>query len=418
MSTITPTRPVSSNRGQGKAGGWTSARTKAPPRTGPRLRVDYTLLLMTAGLCTFGLIAVYSVDWKRLHDLQPDSDMYQFVRRQALFMGIGAVGMFAVMMIDYRRLRAWVPRFFIGTCGMLALLPLIGTQSHGIKAWYTIGTFLLQPSEFAKVTLVLALSAVVANDRDGPLSYARFVASLLVLAAPIGLIMLQPDLGTASTFVVVAMGILLVGRARVPHIALISAVSIISVIVLVSSGALASYQVARLTSFIKPQAKDVSSLPEAQRKIEQQINGVREQVRFSQQAVSLGGLHGQGFAQGPTMNGGYVSEKRTDFIFAAMAEQFGLIGMVVLLGLYLLMLFRLLRVAHLASDGFGALIASGAAALFVWHIFENVGMNMGIMPVTGIPLPLISYGGSSTVAFLLLLGFVQNVYRHREGKTS
>ena len=110
------------------------------------------------------------------------SSTYFFVR--------SAVGMFAVMMIDYRRLRAWVPRFFIGTCGMLALLPLIGTQSHGIKAWYTIGAFLLQPSEFAKVTLVLALSAVVANDRDGPLSYGRFVAALLVLAVPIGLIML------------------------------------------------------------------------------------------------------------------------------------------------------------------------------------------------------------------------------------
>ena len=416
MATTVTTRPGAGGAASGKAGSsWTSARsTPSGPRQ-PRLRVDYTLLLMTAGLCAAGLLAVYSAGYndRVLQGIDPA----KWAKRQGLFMGIGAVAMFAIMMIDYRRLRSWVPRFYVGTCGMMALLPFLGTGVNGAKAWFSFGSFTLQPSEFAKITLALMLATVVANDRDGPLSYARFVVSLLVLGLPTALIMLQPDLGTASTFVVIAMAVLLVGRARVAHIALISLLSLVSVVALWKSGAVAEYQIARVTSFIKPQAAPTTGLPEAARKATDQINAVRSEVRFSQQAVRLGGIRGQGFANGPTMNGNYVHEQRTDFVFATVAEQFGLIGMAALLGLYLLVLFRLLRVAQLASDGFGALIASGAAAVLAWHIFENVGMNMGIMPVTGIPLPLVSYGGSSTIAFMMMFGFVQNVYRHREAKS-
>jgi rod shape determining protein RodA len=410
MATTISTRPGST----GRSSSWTSARsTPSGPRQ-PRLRVDYTLLLMTAGLCAAGVLAVYSTRYRFAIDT--GFDPWYYAKRQAMFMVIGAVAMFAIMMIDYRRMRAWVPRLFAGTCGMLALLPFLGTETNQAKAWYKIGSFTLQPSEFAKITLVLMLATVVANDRDGPLSYARFVVSLLVLGLPVGLIMLQPDLGTASTFVVIAMGVLLVGRARVPHILLISVLSIVSVVALWKSGAVADYQIARVTSFIKPQPVSTKGLPPAEQQLQAKVNQVRDQVRYSQQAVRLGGVRGQGFANGPTMNGDFVHEQRTDFIFATVAEQYGLVGMAVLLGLYLLVLFRLLRVAHLASDGFGALIASGSAAVLAWHTFENVGMNMGIMPVTGIPLPLVSYGGSSTIAFMMMFGFVQNVYRHREAK--
>jgi rod shape determining protein RodA len=264
---------------------------------------------------------------------------------------------------------------------------------------------------------VLGLAAVVSNDRDGPLSYSRFVAALVVLGLPVGLIMLQPDLGTASTFIVVAMAILLVGRARFWHIVLITALSGATLFALVQTEFLAPYQVARLTSFVDPTSKTIDpTWPEDRQLQEQRVNGVREQVRYAQQAVSLGGLHGQGFAKGITMNGGYVSQTHTDFIFANISEQFGLVGAGLVLGLYLLILLRMLRIAQLANHAFGTLICAGAGALLAWHVFENVGMNMGIMPVTGIPLPLVSYGGSSVMAFLWLLGFVQNVYRRRDAR--
>ena len=383
----------------------------------PRLlRWDWTLLGATVALCAFGLVAVHSAQWKRLHENDP-ANLYYYVQHQAVPMAIGALGMLVFMALDYRQLKALAPRLYAGTTIMLGLVLVLGTKRNGSRAWFDLGSFTLQPSEFAKLTMVLGLAAVVSNDRDGPLSYARFVGALITLGVPVGLIMLQPDLGTASTFIVVAMAVLLVARARFWHILLITLLSAVTVVALVKTEFLAPYQVARLTSFVDPSAKKIdSSWPKDKQRQEELINAVREEVRFAQQAVSLGGLHGQGFAQGITMNGGYVHETNTDFIFANIAEQFGLVGAGVILGLYLIILLRIMRIAQLANNAFGTLICAGGGALLVWHVFENVGMNMGIMPVTGIPLPLVSYGGSSAIAFLWLLGFVQNVYRRRDAR--
>ena len=382
----------------------------------PRLlRWDWTLLGATVALCAFGLVAVHSARWRYYNDNDP-ANLYYNVQHQALPMIIGALGMLVFMALDYRQLKAWTPRLSVGTSLMLGLVLILGTDPNksGTRAWFDLGSFTLQPAEFAKLTMVLGLAAVVSNDRDGPLSYARFVAALVVLGLPVGLIMLQPDLGTASTFVVVAMAALLVGRARFWHIVLISALSLVTVVALVQTQFLAPYQVARLTSFVDPTAKSIDpAWPKDKQLQEQRINGVREQVRYAQQAVSLGGLHGQGFANGITMNGGYVSQTHTDFIFANVAEQFGLVGAGIILVLYLVILLRIMRIAQLANNAFGTIICVGGGALLAWHVFENVGMNMGIMPVTGIPLPLVSYGGSSAISFLWLLGFVQNVYRRR-----
>lgn len=395
------------------------AKTKADLRsdTLPRLlRWDWTLLGATVALCAFGLVAVHSSRWRAYHDNDP-ANLYYLVQHQAIPMGVGALGMLFFMALDYRALKSWTPRLYVGTTIMLGLVLVLGIRVNGARAWFNLGSFTLQPSEFAKITMVLGLAAVVSNDRDGPLSYSRFIGALVVLGIPVGLIMLQPDLGTASTFIVVAMAVLLVGRARFWHIALITTLTLATVFALVKTEFLAPYQVARLMSFVSPEQQKIDpTWPEEKQAQERLINGVREQVRFAQQAVSLGGLHGQGFAQGITMNGGYVSQVHTDFIFANVAEQFGLVGAGVILGLYLIILLRMLRIAQLASDGFGTLIAVGAGALLAWHVFENVGMNMGIMPVTGIPLPLVSYGGSSAIAFLWLLGFVQNVYRRRDAR--
>ena len=410
MATAFPTSRLAGPRG---AHGRSSASDDSLPRL---LRWDWTLLTATVALCAFGLVAVHSANWKRLHDNDP-ANLYYYVQHQAVPMVVGAVGMLVFMVLDYRQLKALAPRLYVGTTIMLGLVLLLGTKRNGARAWFDLGSFTLQPSEFAKLTMVLGLAAVVSNDRDGALSYSRFVGALVVLGISVGLIMLQPDLGTASTFVVVAMAVLLVGRARFWHILLITVLSGITVVALVKTQFLAPYQVARLTSFTDPTQRTIDpAWPKDKQLQEQLVNGVREEVRYAQQAVSLGGLHGQGFAQGITMNGGYVHETNTDFIFANVAEQFGLVGAGVILGLYLIILLRMLRIAQVANNAFGTLICVGAGALLAWHVFENVGMNMGIMPVTGIPLPLVSYGGSSVIAFLWLLGFVQNVYRRRDAR--
>jgi rod shape determining protein RodA len=231
--------------------------------------------------------------------------------------------------------------------------------------------------------------------------YHRFVKSLLLAGLPLALVLGQPDFGTGSVMIVTSMGILLVARAKLAHIVLISALALASFGVIVYTDTLATYQQDRLTYFINQEETKANA-------------DLIRQVKFSKQAITLGRLTGSGLGEGVLTNRGDVPEQRTDFIFSAIGEQFGLIGASAVLVLYLLLALRLIRVAQLATDTMGALIAAGAAALVCWHVFQNVAMNMGIMPVTGIPLPLLSYGGSSVIAILLLLGLVQSVHMHRD----
>jgi rod shape determining protein RodA len=400
------------------AGRTYAGATRREPKVSRLARLDWTLLFITAALVGLGLVAIYSAEWKFRHD-RPELDAYKWVKRQGLAAVPGALAMTLAMAIDFRALKAWAGRLYLGTCGMLVLVLKLGVEVNGARAWFRIGSFQLQPSEFAKISLIWLLAVFVAEsiEKPGPLPFDRFVICMFILIVPIAIVMLQPDFGTASVFVVIFMAVLLVGKARARHIALISAMSVITIVALYVSGTFQQYQVARLASFAKPVVVKVDpNAPKVQQSQQQSINNVIGQVNYAKQAISLGGLHGQGFAKGPTTNGGYIAEQKTDFIFSAIGEQFGLIGTAVLLGLYLLMLFRMFRIAQVATDMAGTLFVSGAMALFVWHIFENVGMNMGIMPVTGIPLPLISYGGSSLIAFLLLIGMVESVYIHRDAR--
>jgi rod shape determining protein RodA len=246
------------------------------------------------------------------------------------------------------------------------------------------------------------LAAYASDDRGEKLPFDRFVKSLFILALPAGLVLLQPDLGTASTMIAITMGVLLLAKAPVRHIALISIMSIATIVGVVHSGYYDEYQADRLTTFI-----EVNKEPN-----KCDSNKVR-QVCYARQAVTLGRMTGAGFGKGYVTKSSLVAEQKTDFIFSAIAEQFGLIGGAAVLLIYLLMLLRIIRIAQIANDHMGTLIAIGAATLITWHVFENVGMNIGIMPVTGIPLPLISSGGSSSIAFMALLGLVQCVHMRR-----
>ena len=260
-----------------------------------------------------------------------------------------------------------------------------------------IGPVQLQPSELAKVGLVIVLAWYI--SRQPAVLPLRSVAVALALAAlPMGLILLQPDLGTMLVFVVTVMGMLLVGGIRPKHMVVLLLFGAIGVTAILSSGTLEDYQTDRLKVFVDPE-------------------GVDEQVRYNlaqaQIAISSGGMLGQGWGEGSQTQLDFVPEQQTDFIFTAVGEELGFVGAGLLLILYAVMSTRILRAAQLARDRFGMLLATGALCVLAFHVFQNVGMSMGIMPITGIPLPLMSAGGSSTLAWFVLLGLVLNVRMRR-----
>jgi rod shape determining protein RodA len=199
------------------------------------------------------------------------------------------------------------------------------------------------------------------------------------------------------------MAVLLVAKANPKHIALVTGLALFSAVLVVSTGSLPGYGISRLTTFVDQE--QVTNDPKTQ--------ALLVQSQKSQEAIAGGELAGRGFMQGPLTKGGYVPEQHTDFVFSAIGEQFGLLGSAGVLALYAILLVRILRIAQIARDQLGSLICAGVLAALLWHVFQNVGMTMGIMPITGIPLPFLSYGGSSTVAFFAMVGLVQNVYLRR-----
>ena len=369
----------------------------------PRSHVDWGLLIGVLAIAAMGLVAIYTATYQSR--TIAGLDTWYFVKRQGLAVAVGLVGLVVVMMIDYHKLRELALRIYLATLALLVAVLVVARAQNGIDAWFNIGPFQVQPSEFAKVALVLVLAAYAANERSkgGPLSFQRFVVALAIVAVPTGLVLVQPDLGTASALVVIAMAILLVAGAQWKHIVLVTAMAVISGAILIGTGQLARDQQDRLTVYLSQDS--TPRTPEQKR--------AQYQLANAKAAIADGGLTGQGYLNGAYTNGAYVPEQHTDFVFSAIAEQFGLVGSVVLLALYGFVILRMWRIARLAKDQLGALIATGALALVAWHVFENVGMNMGLVPVTGIPLPLVSYGGSSVVAFLVLVGLVESVHMRR-----
>jgi rod shape determining protein RodA len=370
----------------------------------PHQNIDWVLMLVTGALIVVGMACIYSASspWLTFNGHPATA----YLQRQVVFLIAAVTGMAIVMAIDYEWLRARAAWLYVGTLLALMLVLVLGTgpKGSGAHAWFSIGPVLIQPAEFSKVTvLVLAAGYLAQEGRDGPreLTYTRFVTGLLFIGGPVGLILLQPDFGTASVLIAMAMGILLIAGAHARYILFITLLAIVTVTAMTYSGVVRSYQVERLTSFVNTDAKDKTGAY------------LNLQQRRAQQAIAIGGLTGKGWLKGKVTNGREVGEQWTDFAFTAWAEQFGLLGSIALILLYAAMLFRIWRIARLARDNLGLYICTGAMAMIIWHVFENIGMCLGIMPVTGIPLPLVSYGGSSAVTFLALIGLVQNVHMRR-----
>jgi rod shape determining protein RodA len=368
----------------------------------PFRHVDWSLLVSVVALTAGGLVAIYSAGYSQR--LANGLDPYYYVRRQATFLVVGFAGMGLVMWIGYHRLRDFAHWLFAGTTALLVAVLLVARGVNGADAWFDFGAFQLQPSELAKVTLVLMLAAFLAPDRGSArLPFHRFNAALIIAGVPIGLVALQPDLGTASVYVAITTGVLLVAGANTKHVVIVTALAALTIGALFATDAIRPYQQKRLVAFAQQNSTSTDKV----------TRDVLLQLKNSKVAIATGGLTGQGFVNGPVTNGGFVPVVQTDFIFSAIGEQFGFAGAGLLLAFYAFIVFRLWRIAKLAHDTLGTLIAVGALSMLVWHVFQNVGMTMGIMPITGIPLPFLSYGGSSTVSFLVLMGLAESVHMRR-----
>ncbi len=371
-------------------------------RTNPssaRRHLDWALLLALAGICGLGLVMIYSATRGKVAPYDTS-----FVKKQVMFMMIGVVVMALAAFVDYRRLRELVtPIYVVSMLLLLAVLSPLGSDIQGTKGWFVIGPFQLQPSELAKLAMVLAIAAL-ASAFQGEITLRRLGALLLLAALPIGLIMLEPDLGQSLVMGCILLTLLVVAGVKPRHLAVLGVFTGLAVFGVLHSGALDTYQKDRLTTFLgQDNAQEAKT---TQRKSAYNLNQAKN-------AIGSGGITGKGLFDAPLTRNAQVPEQRTDFIFTALGEQFGFVGSAGLIALYSLLIWRIWRTAQLARDDFGSYLCVGILGLFLFQIFENAGMTMGIMPITGITLPFMSYGGSSLLLGFAALGLVLNVHMRR-----
>ena len=361
----------------------------------PWRNIDWVLLMTQGVLTVAGCFIVYSASWTTVA-----GDPYAFVTRQVVFAIAGSVVMFTVMAVDYEFFRERAAVLYAATLALLVLLLLLGVAQGIDRISFDLGPINLQPAEAAKFTTLLAICAYLADDRAGrsdDVPYAKFLGGLIIVGLPSVLIIAQPDLGSASVVVTIAMGVLLVAGAKAKYIALISFLSISTVAATFVSGYVNDYQTERLRVFLGQDVSEDSAY----------------QVRNAIRALGTGGIWGKGWLEGDLTNNRYVPVMWADFPFAAVGEQFGLVGCVVLLLLFVIALMRIFRIATLSRDLHGTYLCAGVFTMLLWQVFQNVGMTLGIMPVTGLPLPFISYGGSSLLTYFAMFGIVQSVHMRR-----
>jgi len=354
-------------------------------------RFDLVLVGGTVVLALIGVVMIYSATrgWLTLDG----SDPHYFLKRQGIFMVIGLIVMVVVSQFDYRRFEQVSTVLYIGI--LVALVAVLATPARlGSQRWFPLGPLQLQPSEFATLVLIIAIATYCTRRPEG-LEFRDLVRLVLMSALPILLVIKQPDLGTAIVMTVILMVMLAVAGMPGRYLVLLIVGAVVLVVFAINVGLLQHYQIERLTSFISPNGASQSAT---------------YNVDQAKDAIAHGGVFGRGLFHGALTNLAYVPEQQTDFIFSAVGEQVGLVGAGVLLAIYGVVAWRILRTAQLAHDNYGRLLCTGIFALLVFSVFENVGMNMGIMPVTGIPLPFLSYGGSAMIGFFAAIGIVISVH--------
>ncbi|WSY16408.1 rod shape-determining protein RodA [Embleya sp. NBC_00896] len=371
-------------------------------RDAPVRRLDWILFGSALALSVVGSLLVWSATRNRRGLTGGDPQF--FFKRHLLNLAIGLVLATIVAMVGHRRIRAF--SLFVGVLavfGLMAALSPLGSTINGQRAWIQLGAgFSVQPSELAKIAVILCMGMILSErvdtgDMDRPGNKAVFWA-LVVAALPMGVIMLMPDLGSVMVMAVIVLGVLLASGSRARWMVALVLAAAAGAMAVVHYGMLSEYQIDRFRAFADPNFDP---------------GGVGYNTAMARLAIGSGGLTGHGLFNGEQTSGQYVPEQQTDFVFSVAGEELGFVGCCAIIGLFGLLLWRGIRIAVHADDLFGTIVAAGVVAWFAFQMFENIGMNLGIMPVAGLPLPFVSYGGSSMFAIWMGIGLLQSVHmRH------
>ncbi|MFD3157631.1 rod shape-determining protein RodA [Haloimpatiens sp. FM7330] len=351
--------------------------------------LDIIVILLAILIVVFGALNIYSA-----------TKGINLCKRQLIWLVVGLVVVYLILTIDYHLIKNYTPLIY-WSCVVLLLLNdfVLGKISKGARSWIKIGGVSIQPSEFAKIGMMLMLAKKI-DDMDGKINEPKNLLTLLIYAGiPMVLIVIQPDMGMTMVCFFIVLGIFFVSGLDIKTIigGLISLTLLIAITW--NSGLIKPYQQQRLTSFLNPEADQL---------------GANLQLTQSLIGIGSGGIFGKGFTQGTQTSLSFVPEAHTDFIFAVVGEEWGLVGSIVLLILYSILIFRLIKISRTAKDLFGSMLCIGIVSTFLFSLLQNIGMTIGIMPITGITLPLMSYGGSSILTSLIALGLALNVGMRRK----
>jgi len=389
--------PARSGRRQATLG------SRRPPALWRQL--DWVLVVSVLALLSFGMVLVWSATLHRDDLTGGDPDAY--LRKQGVNAAIGLVLAAVVAATDHRWLRVWAPVVYLASILGLALVfvPGVGATINGSHSWLLVGGLSLQPAELAKFGVVLGMALVLAERTEAHLrqgvNAVDVVPALLIAAVPAVLILAQPDLGTLMVLTATVFGVVGLSGAPKRWLLMLLAGGAATVYVAVRTGLLESYQLLRFEAFTDPSLDPQGA----------GYNTIQARI-----AIGNGGITGQGLFDGTQTQSGFVPEQHTDFVFTVAGEELGLIGATALVGLFALLLWRALRIARRADDLFGRVAAAGVACWFGFQAFQNIGMCLGIMPVTGVPLPLVSYGGTSMFASLTAVGLLLNVHLRTQAR--
>ncbi|MFC4035448.1 rod shape-determining protein RodA [Streptomyces polygonati] len=365
-------------------------------------RMDWVLLFATLLLCAIGTMLVYSATRNRTN--LTHGDQYYFLIRHVMNAGIGFGLAIGAMAIGHHRMRTIVPFFYVlSILGILAVLSPLGSTINGAHSWIVIGGgFSLQPSEFVKVAIIIGMAMVLsaqvdAGDKLHP-GHRTVLQSLALAGAPVAIIMLMPDLGSVMVLAAIVLGILLASGASARWVFGLIGTGFVGALLVWKLGILDKYQIDRFAAFANP-ALDPA--------------GVGYNTSQARIAIGSGGLLGKGLFHGSQTTGQFVPEQQTDFVFSVAGEELGFVGALLIVTLIGVILWRACSIARNATDLYGTIVAAGVVAWFSFQSFENIGMTLGIMPVAGIPLPFVSYGGSSMFANFIAIGLLESVKMKR-----
>jgi len=364
---------------------------------------DFTLFVTTVLIVIYGLVILSSATNATM---ARGGDNLVYVKKQALWFLIGLAAIGVTLKIDYTGFTKYAKAIYVLNIALLLAVRFVGEEQKGAQSWIPIGPFYLQPSEFAKIAMIVTFAVYLAR-REGKLDrFMDLVPTFIFFGIPMLLIILQPDLGTALVFIAIYFGMLFVAGARPKHLIILILTGALLVggiltaqLVFGLEKPLKPHQLDRLTTFVNPY-KDP--------------RGTGYHVIQSLVSLGSGGLWGKGLYQGSQTRLNFLPEQKNDFIFSVVGEEFGFIGALVLLLLFYIFVIRGIKIAMGSKDMLGTLLATGIVSMIVFHLLVNIGMTAGIMPITGIPLPFFSYGGSSMLSNMIGVGILLNVYMRRQ----